>query len=113
MTSTQPAARRAPYSHAELRRLIHPRSIAVIGASTRPGSFGLRTLRNLAGYDGAVYPVNARYAEVDGHRCFAALDDLPVAPDCAVIALNRDAVEETIAACVRRDVSRHSPRHRG
>ena len=93
---------RGLYSHDELRRLLNPRSIAVIGASTRAGSFGLRTIRNLAGFDGAIYPVNARYEAVEGHRCYADLASLPEAPDCAVIALNRDAVEETIApACAR------------
>jgi acetyl-CoA synthetase len=91
---------RAPYAHAQLRRLLHPRSIAVIGASTREGSFGLRTLRNLEGFGGAIYPVNGRYEEVAGHRCFTSIQALPEAPDCAVVALNRDAVEETVAACV-------------
>ncbi|MGG5822070.1 acetate--CoA ligase family protein [Falsiroseomonas sp. HW251] len=95
---------RAPYTHDELRRLLHPRSIAVIGASTRAGSFGLRTIRNLAGFDGAVYPVNARYDAVEGHRCYPDLAALPQAPDCAVIALNREAVKETIAQCVARGV---------
>jgi acetyl-CoA synthetase len=99
MTSARPL-----YTHDELRRLLHPRSIAVIGASTRAGSFGLRTIRNLAGFDGAIYPVNARYDSVEGHRCYADLSSLPEAPDSAVIALNRDAVEETIAQCVARGV---------
>jgi acetyl-CoA synthetase len=96
--------RLAPYTHAALRRLVHPRRIAVIGASPREGSFGLRTLRNLQGFDGAIWPVNPRYAEVEGHRCAPDLDALPEAPDCAVVALNRDAVEETVAACIARGV---------
>ena len=91
---------RAPYAHAALRRLLHPRRIAVIGASVREGSFGLRTLRNLAGFPGAVHPVNARYAEIEGLRCYPSLADLPEVPDCAVIALGRDAVEQTLAECI-------------
>jgi CoA binding domain len=51
---------RPVYRHAELVRLLHPASIAVIGASTRAGSFGERVLLNLAEYDGRIYPVNAR-----------------------------------------------------
>jgi acetyl-CoA synthetase len=88
------------HPHAALRRLLHPRSIAVIGASTRAGSFGLRTIRNLQGFGGAIMPVNGRYTDVDGHRCYASIAALPEVPDCAVIALNRDAVEETVAQCV-------------
>lgn len=91
---------RAPYAHAALRLLLHPRRIAVIGASVREGSFGLRTLRNLAGFDGAVHPVNARYAEIEGLRCYPSLAALPDVPDCAVIALGRDAVEQTLADCI-------------
>jgi acetyl-CoA synthetase len=91
---------RAPYRHADLRRLLHPRSIAVIGASARPGSFGLRTLHNLRGFTGAVYPVNGRYERIEEARCWPSLQSLPEAPDCAVIALNRDAVEQTVAECI-------------
>ena len=72
------SSRRALYTHAELRRLLHPRSIAVIGASTRAGSFGLRTIRNLEGFDGAIYPVNARYEAVEQLRCYPDLAALPL-----------------------------------
>ena len=47
--------------HPALERLLHPASIAVIGASPRPGAFGAAVLRNLGRYRGRVYPVNARY----------------------------------------------------
>ncbi|MEX1074329.1 MAG: CoA-binding protein, partial [Burkholderiales bacterium] len=56
--------RRAAYSRAELERLIAPRSIAVVGASPRAGSFGMRTLENLAGFEGEVFPVNAKYEAI-------------------------------------------------
>ncbi len=91
---------RAPYRHADLRRLLHPASIAIIGASARAGSFGLRTLRNLGGFGGAIWPVNGRYEAIEEHRCYASLGALPGVPDCAVIALNRDTVEQTVAECI-------------
>ena len=49
------------YNQADLTRLLHPASIAVIGASTRAGSFGERVLHNLRHYGGRDHPVNARY----------------------------------------------------
>lgn len=98
------APRRAPYRHEELRRLLHPRSVAVIGASTRPGSFGLRTIANLEGFSGAIYPVNARYDAIGTHRCFPSVDALPEVPDCAVIAVGREVAEEQVAACVKASV---------
>lgn len=91
---------RAPYPHAALRRLLHPASIAIIGASPREGSFGLRTLRNLRGFGGAIHPVNPRYDSIEGTPCFPTLASLPGVPDCAVVALGRDQVEATIADCI-------------
>src|SRR5215212_8919561 len=52
---------RAIYRHADLRRLFDPRSVAIIGASPRAGSFGERTLNAMAHFDGRVHLVNARY----------------------------------------------------
>ena len=53
----------------ELSKLLRPRSVAVVGASAREGSTGLRLLRHLqmGGFTGPVYPINpmavARYRE--------------------------------------------------
>jgi acetate---CoA ligase (ADP-forming) len=69
------------YRHAELARLLHPSSVAVIGASTRPGSFGERVLDNLANYTGAVYPVNARYERIGDRACYPSVAALPQPPD--------------------------------
>jgi acyl-CoA synthetase (NDP forming) len=85
--------RRAAYSRAELERLIAPRSIAVVGASPRAGSFGMRTLENLAQYAGEVYPVNAKYESIGALRCYASLAALPRSPDCVVLVVPRDGVE--------------------
>ncbi|WP_203071095.1 acetate--CoA ligase family protein [Falsiroseomonas ponticola] len=91
---------RTPYPHAALRRLLHPGSLAIIGASPREGSFGLRTLRNLRGFAGAVHPVNPRYESIEGTPCFPTLAALPSVPDCAIVALGRDQAEQTIADCI-------------
>lgn len=90
------AVERPPYTRAQLARLIAPRSVAVVGASPRPASFGMRTLENLAHFKGAVYPVNAKYAEVGGHRCHPSLKDLPQAPDCALLVVPREGVEAAL-----------------
>jgi len=92
------------YSHAELRRLFHPDSIAVVGASTRQGSFGLRTINNLSEFDGAIYPVNPRYDEIAGLKCYPDIGSVPGAVDCAVIAVGAEQVEAQVAACVAANV---------
>jgi acetyltransferase len=70
-----------------LQHLFAPKSVALIGASDRPGSLGATMLRNLdaGGFCGAVYPVNPKHQELGGRRCYASLADLPEVPELAVI----------------------------
>ena len=95
--------KRTVYRHADLTRLLHPASVAVIGASTRAGSFGERVLHNLRHYGGRVYPVNARYERIGDAQCNPNVAALPEVPDCAVITAAREAVEAARRAlrCVR------------
>lgn len=85
-----------------LDRTLNPQSIAVIGASDRPGSLGYRTMANLNGFSGRLYPVSLRLAQIGEHSCYPTIDDLPEPPDCAVIAVPAAAVEEQVEACARR-----------
>ena len=64
-----------------------PRSVAVIGASDRPGAVGRVVLANIlaGGFTGRVYPVNPKYRAVQGLACHARVADLPEAPDLAII----------------------------
>ena len=96
--------RTSVYRHADLTRLLHPASVAVIGASTRAGSFGERVLHNLGHYGGRVYPVNARYERIGEQRCYPDVAALPEVPDCAVITAAREAVEEIVLDCARAGV---------
>lgn len=92
---------RPNHSRAEMKRLIDPARIAVVGASNRASSFGARVLENLRMFEGQVYPINPKYAELGGLRCYPDLASLPHAPDLIVVAapgealpgLVRDAVD--------------------
>ena len=95
------AVRHVPYSRAQLARLVAPTSVAVVGASPRAGSFGLRTLENLAHFEGEVFAVNAKYESVGGYPCFPSIGQLPKAPDCVVLVVPREAVEAAVEECVR------------
>ncbi|MBQ5939792.1 MULTISPECIES: bifunctional acetate--CoA ligase family protein/GNAT family N-acetyltransferase [unclassified Massilia] len=70
-----------------LERLFAPRSVALIGASERVGSLGATLLNNLqeGGFRGQLYPVNPKYEQLAGRRCYASVSELPAAPDLAVI----------------------------
>ncbi|KQW93733.1 GNAT family acetyltransferase [Massilia sp. Root418] len=79
--------------------LFDPGSVAVIGASLRPGSLGAIVLANMAGggYAGALWPVNPKYDELLGVRCYARVSALPQAPDLAVICTPPATVPGLIA----------------
>src|SRR5271165_355897 len=94
-----PARENAVYRHADLARLLNPASVAVVGASTRAGSFGERVLKNLDTFHGRYYAVNARYDRIGTLPCYPNVAALPEVPDCAVIATPREAVEEIARDC--------------
>jgi acetate---CoA ligase (ADP-forming) len=73
----------------ELRRLLHPRTVAVVGATERPGSYAGQTLLNLRalGYRGEVWGVNPGRSSAHGFPCFASLGDCPSPPDAVVVAI--------------------------
>lgn len=82
------------FGRTELSRLIAPSSIALVGASTTPGSFGLRTLENIGQtFAGKLYPVNPRYRDMSGRACYPSLEELPEVPDCVIVAVPREHVE--------------------
>ena len=70
-----------------LEHAVHPKSVAVIGASVRKGSVGRVVIGNIVngGFEGDVWPVNPKYKEVAGRRCFSCIKDIPSVPDLAVI----------------------------
>lgn len=67
--------------------LFRPRSVALIGASTRPGSVGLIVARNLAsgGFAGPIWFVNPKHGAIEGRDCYPSVAALPSAPDLAVL----------------------------
>ncbi|MDP1589781.1 MAG: CoA-binding protein [Prosthecobacter sp.] len=62
-----------------LESFFHPRSIALIGATERVGSVGRAIWKNLRGFEGAVFPVNAKRAEIFGVKAFPNITALPEA----------------------------------
>lgn len=92
---------------ASLRRLLKPRSIAVIGASNRGGTPGNQIMVNLmeAGFQGTVFPVNPSEAMVCGQKSFAAVADIGLSIDLAVIVVRSNAVEAIVGQCAEVGVS--------
>jgi acetate---CoA ligase (ADP-forming) len=91
---------------AGLRRVLAPRSVAVIGASRRRGTVGGELFHNLlaGGFTGPVYPVNAKAAAVQSVAAYQSVADLPGPVDLAVLAIPADQVAPVARACAARGV---------
>jgi len=91
---------------ASLRHVLTPASVAVIGASRRPGSVGRAILQNIVdyGFPGRVYAVNPSAAELDGVPSVPSATALPEQVDLAVIATPTAAVLGVAEDCGRRGV---------
>jgi acetate---CoA ligase (ADP-forming) len=85
--------------------LLAPRSVAVVGANDRPGSYADHVLRNLAaaGFEGPVWGVNPKRETVHGHPCVPALADLPEAVDAVVVAIPAAGVSAAVGEAAARD----------
>ena len=88
----------------DLSPLLEPRSIAVVGATDRPGSYGQAILANLdrLGFAGPIWGVNPARAAVGEVPCVPAIEDLPEAVDAVAVAIPAAGVPEAIAAIGRR-----------
>ena len=88
-----------------LRSFFSPRSVAVLGVGRR-GGVGAAIFDNLrATFRGPVYAVNPRAAEIAGHACHAAITDIGVDVDLAVIAVPASQVNGAVDDCIRKGVS--------
>lgn len=90
----------------QLDAVFCPRSIAVIGASTKPGALGRQILENLVTYRfrGKLYPVNPKARELFGLRCFPSLLDINDSVDLAIVVVPRSNVIEVVKECGRKGV---------
>ncbi|HEX5899870.1 MAG TPA: acetate--CoA ligase family protein [Solirubrobacteraceae bacterium] len=82
----------------DLTPLLQPRSIAVVGATSRPGAYGDETLRNLKrlGFPGRVWGVHPTRRRVHGRTCVPTLADLPEPVDAVVVAIPAAGVPDVI-----------------
>lgn len=87
-----------------LNRLLNPRSIAIVGASADPRSFGGFVQGNLdrLGYDGTLHLVSRSSSELNGRPCVKAVDELPEGIDVAALAIPEAGVLDTVRALAAR-----------
>jgi acyl-CoA synthetase (NDP forming) len=82
-----------------LGRMLRPRCVAAIGGAV--AAEVVRQCRKI-GYQGEIWPVHPDKAQVEGLRAYRSVDELPQAPDCAFIAVNRRQTVQVAAALAAR-----------
>lgn len=85
--------------------VLHPRSIAIVGASPRL-QYGGRFLNNLieTKYSGQLYPVNPRHEEIMGVRCYPDISSLPETPDLAGIIIPAEKTMDILEQCAQKGI---------
>lgn len=86
----------------KLHHLFNPKSIAIVGASSNPLKPGGQPLASLlsSGYTGAIYPVNPRYEEISGLKCYPSLKAINDTIDLAIIAVPARDIIQVAQECV-------------
>ncbi|WP_373501666.1 acetate--CoA ligase family protein [Desulfococcus sp.] len=82
-----------------------PKGVAVIGATANPKKGGNIIVANLTkGYTGRIYPVNPRYGEIEGLKCYPSVMDVPDPVDLAVVFVGAGMVPGVIRDCAARGI---------
>ncbi|MFA5554823.1 MAG: acetate--CoA ligase family protein [Phycisphaerae bacterium] len=90
----------------DIEKVMSPRSIAVVGATNRPGSVGLAVFRNLlnAGFEGVLYPVNPKAQSVQSVKAYPNLADIPDDVDLAIIIVPAAMVSNILEQASQKNI---------
>ena len=85
----------------QLDKIMRPKSVAVIGASTKPKTIGSEIMQRLRDYkfNGNIYPVNPKGGIIEGFQAYTSVAEIPGEVDLAVIVVNAKFVLDTIDQC--------------
>lgn len=92
--------------NANFEHFFRPRSMAIVGASAETETLSGQPLKHLLshGFQGRVYPVNPKYREILGVKCYASLEELPESPDVVQLLVNSARIPEMLRQCGRMQV---------
>src|SRR3569833_558504 len=101
------AAPQRAQTRPSIERLLNPKSLAIAGISSTPGSLAGIVLDNLRrfGFSGEVHLVHPKQDEIQGLRCVRSVRGLPHGIDCVVLALPAAGVLDAVKACATRGVA--------
>jgi acetyl coenzyme A synthetase (ADP forming)-like protein len=92
---------------ASMKRIMQPKAVAVIGASDETGKIGNSVMKNLinGGYQGEIYPIHPKAAEIMGHKAYKSVKDVPGDIDTAVFAIPAKLVAGALKECGEKKIA--------
>jgi acetyl coenzyme A synthetase (ADP forming)-like protein len=90
-----------------MKRIMQPKAVAVIGASDEAGKIGNSVMKNLinGGYQGQIYPIHPKAAEIMGHKAYKSVKDVPGEIDTAVFAIPAKLVAGALTECGEKKIA--------
>ncbi|MBC7602296.1 MAG: acetate--CoA ligase family protein [Ramlibacter sp.] len=90
-----------------MNRIMKPKAVAVIGASNEAGKIGNSVMKNLinGGYQGKIYPINPKDAEVMGVKAYKSVKDVEGEIDTAVFAVPAKFVADALKECGQKGIA--------
>ncbi len=94
------------FKTADMRAVLDPDSVVVIGASRNPTKVGHAMLKNLitGGYSGKLFAVNPNADSILGVKCYKSITAIPQKIDCAMIAVPAEDVNQVMEECGKKGV---------
>ena len=90
-----------------MKRIMQPKSVAVIGASNENGKIGNSVMKNLinGGYKGQIFPIHPSADEIMGHKAYKSVKDVPQEIDTAVFAIPAKFVAGALIECGEKKIA--------
>ena len=91
----------------DLTKMMHPKSVAIIGASPKPDSVGNELVKRAveARFNGQIFAINPKYTEIEGVPCYPSVANVPSPIDVAIIATPAPTVLDVIKECASVKIS--------
>ena len=89
-----------------LQNFFYPKSVCIVGASTKEKSIGYEILKTIKvyGYTGKVFPVNPKAEEVLGYKCFHSVEEITDTIGIAIVVVPKQFAEDSIDSLLAKDV---------
>lgn len=88
-----------------MKKFFYPKSVAIIGASHKPGKIGYEIFKNFLEFPGKVFPVNPNTEPILGRKVYSSILKIKEKVELAIIAIPANSVKKVLKECIRKKVN--------